>query len=237
MWCDFILQLLVYIARSSVFCGIKSQLPILFIYLRQKLPSIVSSPLCFLLASVFVFCLGFLDDERLWYLFCSTAHLTLTHTLQQKTASHCEFQLPLSLRYISRQSVCTWAEHIARVTSILSLIYHLCIVLIFSHSLPLSSLTSSHPSLLIIIFCPEVEFLHHLFCHLHHSLLFSLSILPPCLLSMHPEATKSLTGTQYIGTVLSRHYHIRSTAFPVMQLVYSNCLCYSLFESLLVSIH
>lgn len=100
---------------------------------------------------------------------------------------------------LSLHPMCAREPNLAHVTSILSLIYPLCIVLI-SRSLPRPSLTSSHPSPLIIIFCPEVEFLHHRFCHLHpSSLLFSLSILPPCLLFTHFEATQSLTGTQYIN--------------------------------------
>jgi len=105
---------------------------------------------------------------------------------------------PPFLYPISLQSVYTWAKSSHHINLVFNLSSFF--VIIFSHSLPWPSLTSSHLSPLIIIFCPEGEFLHHRFCHLHHSLLFSLSILPPCLLFTHLQATKSFTGRQHINT-------------------------------------
>lgn len=99
-----------------------------------------------------------------------------------------------------------------------SLIYHLCIVLIFSHSLPWPSFTSSHPSPDHNLF-PWGCFFHHCFCCLHHSLLFSLSIIPPFSLSTHLSNKITHKHTVYRYSPQNRADTAILEAFFFMQLV------------------
>lgn len=229
-----ILQLLVYIARSSKFCGIKSQLPILFIYLRQKLLSIISpifvfsfSPPLFLF-----FCLCFMLKFPGWWkalisvLFYSSFIYTHTHT-----HSHYEFHLPLSIHYsFFLSSVCVYVSW-TNSSHYLNLVFNLS-------SLHCSHLLTFTPSV-IFNFISPLSSDHNLlpWSWVSSSYLFSFTPLPsifiihpPTLLTFYAPWSNKITHRHAVDTVLSRHYHIRST---VMQLVYSNCnLTYSVITQI-----
>lgn len=114
------------------------------------------------------------DDERQIFVIFMVKIAFIISFLNKHTCTP-----PLTLPPVSMHLIgCPlWAKRMAHVTTILqTVVVHLSPVC--THLLP-------------AIFHPQAEFLHHCCCRLQHSLLFSLSVLPPA--SAELTAIESLT--------------------------------------------